>query len=47
MGLWWALGGFVWAVLAGVLMGVLAASKHAEHLDRLEAARVRSRNARR
>lgn len=39
--LWWALGGFVWVVLLGVLMGVLAASKHAEHLDRLEAARIR------
>jgi hypothetical protein len=43
MMLWWAVGGFVWVVLVGVLMGVLAASKHAEHLDRLEAGRVRRR----
>jgi len=46
MMLWWALGGFVWVVLIGVLMGVLAASKHAEHLDRVEAVRARRRSDR-
>lgn len=44
MMLWWALGGFVWVVLVGMLMGVLAASKHAAHLDRLEAVGVRRRS---
>lgn len=32
--------GWVMAVVMGVLMGVLAARKHAEYLDRLAVARV-------
>lgn len=37
---WWAAVGFVWVVVIGVGLGILAAHAHAKYLDRLQGARM-------